>query len=97
MKKFKVFVKGKNYLLREGGNPPRKHGFFTVAFVEAWNEEQAEAGAVELLQNDSKLRVIRENQVSDSPVIEVESIEEVQSFEGCHLPRMGLGWYEEGT
>jgi len=97
MKKFKVFVQGTNYLIREVGNSPRKQGFYTTAFVEAANAEQAEAVAVELLRNDPKLRNVSENQACDRPVIEVESIEEVQSFEGCHLPRMGLAWYEEGT
>ena len=96
LKNFKVFIEGKNYLIREVGNHPRKVGFFTTAFVEACNAEQAEAVAVELLQNDSKLRDAAKNQTSDPPVIRIESVEEIRSFDGCRLPRMGLAFYEEG-
>jgi hypothetical protein len=95
LKKFKVFVHGKNYLIREAGNSPRKLGFYTTAFVEACNAEQAEAVALELLRNDSKLRDASENQASDPPRIKIESIEEIQSFDGCNLPRMGLAFYVE--
>jgi len=96
-KKFKVLVRGKNYLIRKAGSSPRKLGFYTTAFVEAANAEQAEAVAVELLRNDSKLRNVSENKASDPPRIKIESIEEIQSFDGCNLPRMGLAFYEEGS
>jgi hypothetical protein len=97
LKKFKVFVKGENYLLRETENPPRKCGFYTTVFVEAINAKQAEAVAAEILRNDLRLRETSENEVSDPPVIEIESVEEIQTFEGCNLPRTGLALFEEGT
>jgi hypothetical protein len=97
MKKFKVLIEGNNYLLREIGKLPRKYGFYTTAFVEAVNAGQAEAIAVELLKNDSKLKNACENVVSDPPAIRIESIDEVESFAGCDLPRVGLALFEEGT
>lgn len=97
MKKFKVSIKGNNYLLREIGKLPRKCGFYTTAFVEAVDAEQAEAIAVELLKNDPKLNNICENVVSDPPAIKVEFIDEIESFDGCRLPRVGLALFEEGT
>jgi hypothetical protein len=97
MKKFKVLVTGNNYLIREGEIPPRKFGFYTTAFVEAPNAEQAEAIAIELLRNDPKLRNACENDASDPPVIEVETIDEIVSFDGCKLPRTGLASFEEST
>jgi len=97
MKKFKIFIRGINCLIREDEKPPRKFGFYTTAFVEAPNAEQAEAIAVELLRNDPKLSKACENDASDPPVIKVESIDEIASFDGCKLPRMGLALFEEGT
>jgi len=97
MKKFKVFVKGNNYLLREIGKLPRKCGFYTTAFIEAVNAEQAEAAAVELLKIDSKLSQNCENRISDPPIIKAESVDEIESFDECCLPRMGLAFFEEGT
>jgi hypothetical protein len=97
VKKFKVFVRGNNYLLREAENPPRKFGFYTTAFVEASNVEQAEAVAIGLLRTDLKLCDANENEASDPPVIKIESVEEIQSFDGCKLPRTGLALFEEGT
>jgi hypothetical protein len=79
------------------GNPPRKFGFYTTVFIEASNAEQAEAVAAELLRNDLKLREASENEVSDPPVVEIESVKEIQSFDGCKLPRTGLALFEEST
>jgi hypothetical protein len=97
MKKFKVFIKGKNYLLRELGKLPRKCGFYTTVFVEAVNAEHAEAVAIELLKNDSKLNCACENDVSDPPVIKAESVDKIESFDECTFPRTGLALFEEGT
>jgi hypothetical protein len=95
MKKFKVLVTGNNCFIREDEKPPRKYGFYTTAFVEVPNAEQAEAIAIELLRNDPKLRNACENDASDPPVIRVESIDEIASFDGCKLPRTGLALFEE--
>ena len=97
MKKFKVFVRGNNYLLRGIGKLPGKYGFYTTAFVETVNAEHAEAITVELLKNDSKLNKALENDASDSPVINVESVDEIESFDGCRLPRLGLAFFKEET
>lgn len=83
--------------MRANENPPRKFGFYTTAFVKACNAEQAEAITVELLPNDLKLRDACENEASDPPAIQIESIEEIQSFDGCTLPRTGLALFEAGA
>ena len=95
MKKFKVLVTGNNCLIREDEKPPCKFGFYTIVFVEAPNAEHAEAIAIELLRNDPKLRKACENDTSDPPAIEVESIDEIASFNGCKLPHTGLVLFEE--
>jgi len=96
-KKFKILVRGKNYLLQQldVAEGPRKHGFYTIVFVEAWNAEEAEAIAVNILKNDSKLLDTCKNIESDPPNISIESADEISSFENCLLPRTGLILYVE--
>ena len=96
-KMFKVLIKGNNYLIRVDGKPPRKFGFYTTAFVEAPNAEQAEAIAIELLRHDPKLSKACENDTSDPPIIRAEFIDETASFDGCKLPRTGLALFEESA
>ncbi len=91
-KKFKVLLEGKNHLVRKNEQPLRKWGFFTTVFVEAWNEKEAETIAVELLRKDPKLRSQINNVESDPPIIAVDSVEQVDSFEGRNLPRTELAW-----
>lgn len=95
MKKFKVFVKGNNCLIREVKKTSRKCGFYTTAYTEAPNAEQAEAIVVELLRNDFKLQNLCENNASDPPIIRIETVDEIESFDGCTLPRMGFAFFEE--
>lgn len=92
-KKFKIFVRGKNYLWQRESEPARKWGFYTTVFVEARNQEEAEAVATQLLQNDPKL--LCNNGVSDPPVLHIEEVSEVASFEKCKVPRTGLCIYPE--
>jgi hypothetical protein len=94
-KKFKIFVKGKNYLLQQQGEAARKHGFYTTVFVEARNPEEAEALALDLLRTDSKILDACQNGDSDKPIFEVESTDEIASFENCKLPRNGLILFPE--
>ena len=90
-------MRGKNYLLQrlDGDKDTRKHGFYTIVFVEAWNSEEAEAIAVDILKNDSKLLDSCQNIKSDPPTILIESTDEIASFENCLLPRTGLILYVE--
>lgn len=97
MKEFKVFVNGKNCLISVDNDIPTKQGFFTTVFVEAANAEQAENAVVGLLRNDPKLREALKNEEANPPSVFIESMEEIQSFEGCKLPRTGLAWFVEGA
>jgi hypothetical protein len=96
-KKFKILVRGKNYLLQQldVDELAGKCGFYTTVFVEAWNPEEAEAIAVDILKNDSKLLDACKNSKSDPPNISIESIDEIASFKGCSPPRTGLVFYPE--
>ena len=96
-KKFKILVRGNNYLFQQldVADGPRKHGFYKTVFVEAGNSEEAEAVAVDILKNDSKLLEACKNGKADPPNISIESTDEILSFENCLLPRTALVLYVE--
>ena len=53
MKKYKVLVRGENFLINLGGKA-QKCGFYTTAFVEEPDEDQAEQRAMALLRDDKE-------------------------------------------
>ena len=82
--------------LTDKGTPtPRKFGFYTNVFVEAASPSEAEEKAVAMLRKDRKLTRAVLNGADDGPRLYAESITEITSFRGCHLPRTGLGFYLE--
>ena len=87
---FRVLVNGQNFLVDRDGKP-RMTGFYTARFVEAQDPEQAEAVAVELIQSNSNLSDIILNQRGDTPVLNVEEIEEIKKLQ----PQLGYAFYSE--
>ena len=94
MKKYKVFVHGQNFLLNLNGKA-EKLGFYTTRFVEADDEREAGEIAISALRNDPTLcgGVLNEN--FDAPMLYVEDIAELDSFEGLTVPGTGLSFYAE--
>ena len=92
MKKYKTFVRGENFLIDIDGNE-KKLGFYTTIFVEAKDEEDAEQRSIRLLRDDPKLQESTLNNKSDSPTMYVEEIEELESFDGLNLPRIGFSFF----
>lgn len=92
VKKFRVLVEGVNFLI-EMDNELRKYGFYTTRFVTAEDEVQAEKLAVEMLRFE--LRNSVRNDKSDSPVMFVEEIEELKSFDQVDTPGTGFVWYTD--
>jgi hypothetical protein len=96
MKKFRAFIHGKNFAIREDDRPdPHMRGFYTTVYVEAADLPAAELAAVEVLRQDEQLRATTCNDRSDRPILDVEEIQEIESFEGLRLPRTGFVFYEE--
>ena len=96
MKKYKVMVEGVNFLIRVEngvGIEIRKYGFFTTPFVEAWDTDEAEARVIEMLRVELKTRV--QNKKSDSPMMFVEEIEELETFGEFEVPGAGFAWYPD--
>ena len=98
MKHYRVFIHGKNFLLRFGGKP-KKVGFYTTRVVEATDEKAAENAAVLTLRQRQSLRDVVLNDRTDPPLMFVEEITEVAiSTEEAQRPEPGLVWYaEDGT
>ena len=94
MKKYRILVRGRNFLLKLDGKA-EKFGFYTTRFVEAQNENQAEDVAISTLRADPTLCDGVLNQQSDSPMLFVEEIIELDSFDGLNTPGRGFSFYSE--
>ena len=93
-KKYKVLVRGENFLLNVDGKN-QKLGFYTTRFVEAQKEEGAEEMAIAVVRDDPKLRSGVLNELSDPPVMFAEEIVELKSFDGLKIPRTGFVFYPQ--
>lgn len=91
MKKFRVFLRGEHFFLKEEGLVER-YGFYTTRFVEALDEDQAEQTAVELVRKEDQLREAVWNDQPDPSMIFVEEIVEISTFES---QGSGFSFYEE--
>jgi hypothetical protein len=76
MKRFKVKLHGKNFLLNLDGEP-KKFGFYATRFVKAENPQEAEKIAVILTHQNPNLRKTVLNETDDRPKINLEEIKEV--------------------
>ena len=94
MKKYRVFLQGKNFLLNID-DKTEKIGFYTTRFVEANDELEAENKSVELIRNDPQLRQLVLNEKDDPPTIYQEDIEELSDFDGIKTPGAGYTFYPE--
>lgn len=94
MKKFRVFIRGENFLINLDG-VEQKLGFYTTRYVEAQDEEAAEYAVMDILRADPKLAKGVLNDKSDPPMMYAEEVDEIDSFEGCPLPGTGFAFYSE--
>lgn len=94
MKKYRILLEGKNFLINSDEGPNRM-GFYTTRYVEAENREDAEKRSVELIKNDPKLKDVMLNIRSDPPMIYLEKIEEISSFDGVDKTNTGYTFYPE--
>lgn len=85
-------VEGVNFLIQRE-NDIEKLGFFTTRFVEAKDEPGAENLAMDILRRE--LKPLVQNEESNSPMMFVETIEEIDSFPDLDLPGTGFVWYQD--
>ncbi len=94
MKKYQVMLEGKNFLLEHEGKI-LKHGFFTTRYVEANNPEEAELSAIDLIKNDSTLTKSVRNDDFLEPMIYLDGLSEIESFNDMRVPGTGYSFYIE--
>jgi hypothetical protein len=88
MKKYRVLINGRNFILDMEGDT-RPAGFYTTRFVEAANPEDAELAAVDAVRQDEDLRARVRNPPDDPPMLYAEEIEEV----GALVEARGFTFY----
>ncbi len=77
--KFKVMLRGQNFLIMSDGQLQRL-GFYTTRFVEAKDPKEAEMRAVQLVREDEKLKGCVKNERPNPPMLFLEEIEQVSRF-----------------
>ena len=92
IRKYRVLVEGRNFLIRVD-DEATKCGFYATRFVEAKDPESAELLAMELIRKELGSVVL--NDRSDTPMMYLEEIEEIEGFGNKSIPRKGFTWYLE--
>ena len=94
MKKYQVLLEGNNFLFDIEGKI-EKYGFMVTRYVEALNPEKAEEKAVNLLKKDDSLiqRVL--NDKLDAPMIYLDEIIELDSFENIETLETGYSFFPD--
>ena len=96
MTTYLVRLAGRNFL-RDGEGGLRKKRLYTTRLVEAENPKRAETLAFELIRNDTDLWDSVVNEVSDPPMIHLESVSEISAtaFDAGNRAYV-LYWEDEG-
>ena len=87
-------MNGQNFLVDMDGKVA-KHGFFQNFFLEAESPEQAENLAVQKMRENDDLKEITQNPKEDPPVIVLEQMSELESFDGVEDMESGKAWFQE--
>ena len=94
MKKYRVLVRGENFIMRSEESMKR-FGFYTTRFIEARHKEEAEQHAIKALQQDERLQNGVLNDRSDPPRLVTEEVGEISSFDGIENLTPGLVFFED--
>jgi len=94
MRKFRVTINGENYLLDMDGVVQRI-GFYKTYFLEAVDAGAAKELAMSRIASDPKFQGTLHNQVDDPPRTQLESIDEVPSFDGHTSLEQGYVFYRD--
>lgn len=95
MRKYEVKLEGRNFLCAWSKAGTKKLGFFVTRYVESENPEEAELKAVELVRSIESLRTIVRNSREDPPRLFLDTITELNSFEGVENLEPGIIFYDE--
>ena len=78
MATYLVRLRGENFLI-DGDKGPRKKRFRATRLVEAGEQKRAEALAVDMIREDIHSRNTVLNDLSDPPIIDLESVHEISA------------------
>jgi len=97
MTTYLVRLNGENFLM-DGDGGPRKKRFYTTRLLEAENPKRAETLALDFIRNDPRLQDTVLNEVSDPPMIYLESVSEMSAAAYDAQNRANaLYWEDEDT
>jgi hypothetical protein len=94
MKKYHLLMNGRNFLVDMDGKIA-KRGFLQNFFLEAKSPAEAETLAVQKIRGNEDLRAITRNPKDDPPVIVLDEMSELESFDGVEAMESGKAWYQE--
>lgn len=78
MKFYQVFIEGSNFLLKSGNDGGMKQGFRTIRLINAEDEKQAEAIAIDKIREENFLKRSVLNRREDPPLLYVTNIQETE-------------------
>lgn len=81
-----------NFLIEVDGKLA-KHGFITLKLIEADDPDTAVETAIQAIRDDQELHELVQNDAHDPPVMDVEEIMELESFNDFQ-GEPGRIWYE---
>ena len=95
MPKYEVVINGCNYLMLFEGEQ-KLMGFYVTRYVEESDPEQAELKALELVRGIDHLSKMVLNGPKDPPILRLDEMYEVESFNGLETLEPGICFYVEG-
>ncbi|MDD2868250.1 hypothetical protein [Neomegalonema sp.] len=96
MGKYAILIHGRGFHVPIEGQAEKSRGFYVTAFLEAENEEEACEMALQALVEDADFHEeIGAHADPEDAELDVESCEELASFEDAPLPRGGFVFYAE--
>lgn len=97
MTTYLVRLNGQNFLM-DGDGGPRKKRFQATRIVEAANPKRAETLARDLIRNDTVLQNSVLNELSDPPMIYLESVSEISAAAyDAQVRNSTFYWKDEDT
>ena len=94
MKKYRVLLNGRNFLVNIDGNP-KKHGFYQNVFIEAASPKQAELLAITRIWHDEELKEVILNTKDDPPKIHPDTFWELDVLDYAGHLKTGRTFYAE--
>lgn len=92
LKKYIVTIHGENYLI-SNGDAPVVYGYHATRQVEAADVDAAFDAAAAKIHKELDGKVL--NAPGDAPLMRLHEINEVKSFNDCHIMAAGFKWYRD--